>query len=215
MTELEQTFDLINFIDTIKWPIVFIIGLLLLRKPLVNLINRITKVGYGNKTLEANQQTVLKKETEKETSKIDLAVGLFRPKTIELFKNFVEQETEISKLESDKEKIVRLTNYSCILYIMRHFDNLYNSIFGSQIKILERLNTLRPETKESLKYFYEYAKKNNPTFFENYSYDNYMNFLFSYNLIIEEENNNISITFLGIDFLKYLSETNKDVNRLN
>ena len=218
MTEIEQTFDWINLFDTIKWPIVFIIvfiiGLLIMRKPLVNLINRVTKVGYGNKTLEANQQTVVKKGKEQETSQIDIAVGLFRPETIEMFKNAVEQETKVSKLNSDQEKVDRLTNYSCILYIKLHFDIIYNSIFGSQIRILERLNTLRPETKDSLKYYYEFAEKNNPSFFENYPYKKYLDFMFEFNLIIKE-NDVISITILGVDFLKYLTETNKDVNKLN
>ena len=97
---------------------------------------------------------------------------------------------------------------------MRHFDSIYSSIFGSQIRILERLNTLLPETRDSLQIYYNNAENLNPKFFDNYPYKNYLNFLISFNLI-REDNENISITELGIDFLKYLTESNKDVNKLN
>ena len=211
---IEQAFNWIELVDSIKWPFVAIFGILLLVKPIANLINRVTKVGYGNKTFEASQQTLTKKKEEQEISEIDRAIGLFRPETIDMFINAVEEETEIQKLKTDIEKIERLKNYSTIIYIMRHFDSIYNSMFGSQIRILERLNTLQPETKESLKFYYENARKNNPKFFENYPYEDYLNFLFNFTLI-RIDDGIIQLTILGVDFLKYLTESNKDVNKLN
>ncbi|MGS2762952.1 hypothetical protein [Sinomicrobium sp. M5D2P9] len=183
-------------------------------KPIKSLINRVTKVGYGNKSIEASQQIVTKKIEEQEISAIDRALGIFRPETIEMFTNAVEEETELSKLESNNDKIERLKNYSTIIYIKRHFDAIYSSIFGSQIRILERLNTLHPESKESLKLYYENAKKFNPKFYENYPYKDYLNFLFNFNLI-REDTGIVQLTILGGDFLKYLTESNKDVNKLN
>lgn len=212
--EIAESFNWIELIDSIKWPIVAIVAILLLVKPIKNLINRITKVGYGDKSIEATQQTVTKKIEQQEISTIDRALGMFRTETIEMFVKAVESETEISKLSTDEEKIDRLKNYSTIIYVMRHFDHIYSSIFGSQIRILERLNTLQPEDKESLQFYYDNAKGYNPKFYENYPYENYLNFLFSFNLI-REDDGFIQITNLGVDFLKYLTETNKDVNKLN
>jgi hypothetical protein len=211
---IKEAFKWIELIDSIKWPIVAIIAILLLIKPIKNLINRVTKVGYGNKSIEANQQTVTKKIEEKEISEIDRAIGLFRPETIEMFVNAIKQETEVEKLKNDIEKIERHKNYSTIIYIMRHFDSIYSTIYGSQIRILERLNTLQPETRDSLKFYYENAKKYNPKFYENYPYEDYLNFLFSFTLI-REDDGIIQLTILGVDFLKYLIESNKDVNKLN
>jgi hypothetical protein len=211
---VEQAFNWIHLIDTIKWPIVVIIAILFLVKPIKNLINRITKVGYGDKSIEASQQTLSKKIEQQEISAIDRAIGLFRPETIDMFVNAVEEETELTQLNTNEEKLERLKNYSTIIYIMRHFDSIYTSIFGSQIRILERLNTLRPENRDSLNFYYENARNFNPKFYENYTYENYLNFLFSYNLI-REDDGIIQITILGVDFLKYLTESNKDVNKLN
>jgi hypothetical protein len=211
---IEEAFNWIELIDSIKWPVVVIIAILLLIKPIKNLINRVTKVGYGNKSIEANQQTVTKKIEEKEISEIDRAIGLFRPETIEMFVNAIEEETEVEKLQNDNEKIERLKNYSTIIYIMRHFDSIYSTIFGSQIRILERLNTLQPESRDSLKVYYENSKKHNPKFYGNYPYEDYLDFLFNFTLI-REDDGIIQLTILGVDFLKYLTESNKDVNKLN
>lgn len=211
---IEEAFNWIELIESIKWPVVVIIVILLLIKPIKNLINRVTKVGYGNKSIEANQQSATKKIEEKEISEIDRAIGVFRPETIEMFVNAIEEETQVEKLENDNEKIERLKNYSTIIYAMRHFDSIYSAIFGSQIRILEKLNTLQPQSRDSLKFFYENAKKQNPKFYENYSYEEYLNFLFNFTLI-REDNGIIQLTILGVDFLKYLTESNKDVNKLN
>lgn len=211
---IEQVFNWIELADTLKWPIVVLIILLFLLKPIKSLINRITKVGYGDKSLEATKQNVTQKIEEQEISAIDRAIGLFRSETIDTFTSSVEVETELGQLKSDKEKVDRLKNYSTIIYIMRHFDSIYSSIFGSQIRILERLNTLQPETRETLKFYYDNAQKYNPKFYENYPYEDFLNFMFSFNLI-REDDGNIGITILGVDFLKYLTESNKDVNKLN
>lgn len=211
---IETVFDWIQLADTLKWPVIIIIGLLIFRKPIVDLINRITKVGYGNKSVEAKQQTTASEKKIEEVSNIDRVVGLFRPETIEMFKEAITNESEVDNLNNSEEKIERLTNYSCILYIMRHFDIVYSDIFGSQIRILEHVNSHSSQTRESVKFFYENAKKNNPKFYENYSYEQYLNFLFNFTLL-REDDDILNITILGVDFLKYLTESNKDVNKWN
>lgn len=213
LDKIEAPFDWIQLIDTLKWPFLIIICLLIFRRPLVDLINRITKVGYGSKSFEANQQTTASEKKSEEISQIDRVVGLFRPETIEMFREAVSNEAEVSRLKTPDEKIERLTNYGCLLYIMRHFDNVYNNIFGSQIRILEYLNSHSKQTPDSIRFFYENAIKSHLKFYENYSYEEYLNFLIDFNLI-RKDGEILNITILGIDFLKYLTESNKDVNKL-
>ncbi|MCF7560022.1 hypothetical protein L3X39_05180 [Sabulilitoribacter multivorans] len=212
-TNIEAALDWIQLANSLKWPFVVLIGLLIFRKPLVDLINRITKVGYGTKSLEAKQQVTVSETKTEEISHIDRVVGLFRPETIEMFKEAVSNESEYQNLDSNDEKIERLINYGCLLYIMRHFDIIYNNIFGSQIRILEYVNSHSAQTKESVKFFYDTAVKNHSKYYENYSYNEYLNFLFHFTLI-REDNGELNITILGVDFLKYLTESNKDVNKL-
>jgi hypothetical protein len=209
---IDQGINWVEIIDTVKWPILVLIVVLIFVKPIKNFLYRMTKIGYGDKALEATQQAVSKTRQEREHNVVDRALGLFRPETIESFSEMVKSESDISKLKDDGAKVERLLNYSTIIYIMKHFDNIYSNIFGSQIRLLETLNTLQPETKESLKFHFDSANKYHPNFYKNYSYDRYLKFLYYYNLI-REDNGNIGITILGVDFLKYITETNKDVNK--
>jgi len=202
----------VSLVDTLKWPVLALITVLIFRKPIVDLINRVTKVGYGSKSLEAKQQSEVKENKSEEVSVIDRVVGLFRPETINMFKTAISQESEFKTLQTAEEKVERLTNYACVIYIMRHFDIIYNSIFGSQIRILEHVNSHSSQTKASVKFIYEHAKQNNPRFFETYSYDEYLAFLFNFNLL-RKDDDILSVTILGVDFLKYLTEMNKDVNK--
>ena len=93
------------------------------------------------------------------------------------------------------------------------FEKIYNIIFGSQLYILERVNTTSNETKESLKIYYDNAQRASPEFYSTYAYDDYFNFLVSNELIIADDSGNYGITWLGRDFLKYIVENGKAMHR--
>lgn len=204
--------DVLQTIDVLKWPVLVLIVVLLIKKPLVDLINRITKIGHGGTSLEAEQQKSAEKQEKRQVSNIDRALGLFRPETVEFFKSAVLQETNLDSIKTDKEKVDHLVNYSIAIYIIKHYEMLYNSIYGSQISILQQLNTYAYENNDTLKRFYNHAVEQNSKFYDSYPFEDYIGFLYSFNLIIEEEGS-VKITILGIDFLKYLTETSKSLNK--
>lgn len=206
--------DVLQVIDILKWPILVLIIVLLIRKPIVDLINRITKIGHGDTSVEVEQQKAVEKLEKRKVSNVDKVLGLFREETVEYFKSAVFQETNIEALKSDKEKADHLLNYSIAIYIIKHYEMVYNAIYGSQLMLLQQLNTFAVENSDSLKRYYEYAVEKNPKFYESYSYDEYLGFLYSFSLIIEESDK-ISITILGVDFLKYLTETSKTFEKRN
>jgi len=88
-----------------------------------------------------------------------------------------------------------------------YFNKTYNNIYGSQIRILQRLNASVFETKETLRSFYDDACRAFPNVYESYSYDDYLKFLFINGLIFEE-GKSIKITILGKDFLTYMVQSN-------
>ncbi len=204
----------LQVVEAIKWPIIVLIVVLIIRKSIVQLINRISKIGHGNTTVEVLQQEAAEQQDKKKISNVSQAIGLFRRETVDFFREAVYSETEFKNLSNDKEKISHLIDYSIVLYIIKHYESIYNSIFGSQILMLQQLNTLASEDKNSLKRYYNYAKKLNSKFFEGYSYEQYLDFMFRFNLITEEKNE-IKITILGLDFLKYLTESNKSTDKRN
>lgn len=206
--------EVIQLIDVLKWPILLLIIVLLIKRPIIDLINRITKIGHGGTSLEAEQQKAAEKQEKRQISNVDRALGLFRPETVDFFKTAVLQETNLDSFRTDKEKTELLINYSIALYIIKHYEMIYNSIFGSQLMILQQLNTFAYEDNETLKRYYDYAVKSNPKFYDNYSFEEYIEFLYSFNLIMEEDSR-LRITILGIDFLKYITETGKSLSKLN
>ncbi|MCU0423866.1 MAG: hypothetical protein MUC81_13755 [Bacteroidia bacterium] len=206
--------DIIQIIDVLKWPILVLIIVLLIKKPIVDLINRVTKIGHGGTSFEAEQQKSAEKQEKRQISNVDRALGLFRLETVEIFKSAVLQEINLDSIPTEKEKTELLMNYSIALYIIKHYELIYNSIYGSQLLILQQLNTFTYEDNESLKRYYDYAVERSPKFYDNYSYEEYIEFLYSFNLIVLE-NGRVIITVLGIDFLKYITETGKTLNKLN
>ena len=162
--------------------------------------------------LEANQEVATINQEIRKVSNVERALGLFREETIETFNNAVELESDIDKSQSQEQKNEQLKNYAITLYIIKHFDQLYYAIYGSQLHILQHLNTFQSETKTSLKRFYDFAVEQYPQFYENYSYDDYINFLYSSSLITEKDGN-VGITILGVDFLKYLTEVGRNFNK--
>ena len=206
--------DIIPIIDVLKWPILVLIVVLLIKKPIVDLINRITKIGHGGTSLEAEQQKSAGKQEKRQVSNVDRALGLFRPETVEFFRTAVLQETNLDNIPTDKEKTELLLNYSIAIYIIKHYEMIYNAIYGSQLMILQQLNTFAFENNETLKRYYNYAVEQSPKFYDNYPYEDYIEFLYSFNLIVEEEDR-VKITILGVDFLKYITETGKSLNKRN
>lgn len=97
--------SIITIIDTLKWPILLLIIFLFLSKPIKNLINRMTKVGHGGTTLEANQQVATINQEIREVTNVERALGLFRTETIEGFKELVEKETVLKNFQHQNKKL--------------------------------------------------------------------------------------------------------------
>ena len=81
-----------EIINIVKWPIVVIIAMLIFKKPISSLINRLRKVGHGNTAFEADgisQESdglIFNKEkskTKEEVDSVDHAINLFSFETIE------------------------------------------------------------------------------------------------------------------------------------
>jgi uncharacterized protein YqiB (DUF1249 family) len=99
--------------------------------------------------------------------------------------------------------------------MIKSFEKVYDSIYGSQIRLLQRLNHTSVETKSSLKLYYDNAVKNYPEAYKTYGYESYLNYLQVKGLIVMQENDeNVQIAHFGVDFLRYLLEANLSVEKL-
>jgi hypothetical protein len=201
----------IDILQTIKWPLVAIAGLLIFRKTIANLVGRLNKFGFAGTTFDATQSQTADQADKEEASQVDRAIGLFRAETIDHFNELVSNEIDLPNIKTDKEAVDILYDYATVLCLMKYFDSVYYSIYGSQITLLQRVNG-SAESPESLKRFYDQALRGNPKFFDNYPFEQYMQFLFSH-MLITEKKGKIGISIIGVDFLKNLAETSKPLDK--
>ena len=190
------------------WPItvivICIVGFLIFRAQIANLINRTKKVGKaGLETYE--MQTA---EAEKKRG-VD-----------EFFKSFdnrllVDIETEIARdLEARNindlgEKVKTLTRALAAGHIAFHFNDLLNTIWSSQLKMLRFINS-RSEgvLLETLKGYYDSGQEQFPQLYESYSFDSWFGFLVAFK-VVNLQDGRVRITLAGREFLKFLVETGK------
>ena len=84
-------------------------------------------------------------------------------------------------------------------------EKIYLTIYGSQIKTLQRLNETagRGVNVADVKTLYEQAKSKYPKFYATYSFENWLNYLYT-SVLIKQLGEKIAITIRGQEFLKYL-----------
>ena len=200
-----------KILEIISWPLVVIILGLIFYSPIKSLLNRIKGIkgaGYGFDTEPgANQQEKDKlfNSEELKIGSIKKGLNLYSDETRKFFQDVILLETEVNKIKDDKERADALKDYAEALYVILHFERIYTNIFGSQITLLQHLNSSFNETLESVKYFYDYAAKQHPEIAK-YPYSDYIRFLHSRSLV-HIKDSTIQISWLGRDFLKFMVQT--------
>jgi hypothetical protein len=82
------------------------------------------------------------------------------------------------------------------------FDVVWLTIYGSQIKALQKMNS-RPLTREELRKLYDDAAHGFPKIYETYNFDKWVGYMRA-NLLVLEQGDQVVITKRGREFLKYL-----------
>lgn len=206
----------LDFLSSVSWPILIMLIIIFFEEQIRYLIKNVKKVNAGGGSIEINNL----QQKQDEGSSLDtetLAVPINNPlvdylnmyteSSRDIVKSSIEREASIT-LEPSLENFEGLSTYTILLYIEKHFQNLYRLIYGSQIEILYKLETNNNETKDSIKYIYDNAVAKLPDFYKDYSYGQYLQFMEKYAVIYIAENNNIVITDQGLDFLTFIERCN-------
>ena len=144
---------------------------------------------------------------------VDRGLAMFHNYTINKVVTQVENETQVAEIHNISAKYERMFNYSKVLYIIITFERLYNFIYGSQLNLLQHINTYSNLSIDELKPFYETAKSKYPDFYETYTFENWLQFLINMELINVNEDESYSITWIGRDFLKFIIEVAFSMNK--
>jgi hypothetical protein len=214
---------ILDFLSSIFWPLIILIIFFSLKEPIKNFINNIKKFTYGNAGIETNSANNQSEENSliellgngQDASNLDKILAKFSETTLSKVEKIIENETQISTVEAYQNKYERIYKYSKLLVLVKSLEKVYETIYGSQIKLLQKLNSSHLETKNDLKIYYDNAVKINPEGYKNYAYENYLNFLYQNSLIEIDDNDNVNITDYGKDFLRYIVEANLSFEKYN
>ncbi len=200
--------------EYVTWPIVvLVLGLvfiILLRKAIGTLIFSIRDLKFGGLKASITPQS---EKAINQTTAAEEIMRMFDSKLLHEQEFLIKERTKLDSLKNDEEKIKFLIRILAATSIMLTFEQIYRSIFNSQILLLEELNC-KPEGENSsnLVVFFEETNRLY-TGIEGFTFDNYIGYLTSQQLI-DIKNNTATITLRGREFLTFLVQTGKDKNRL-
>lgn len=95
--------------------------------------------------------------------------------------------------------------------IALQFETTHNLIFGSQITLLKKLNSIQPqgESKERIESYVLSVFGQFPNSFRDWNYDKYLSFLYYSVLITNSDENTIHISVRGIEYLSWIIRNGK------
>ncbi len=218
-----------------SWPvpaaITVILVLAIFRRALVDLIARIRHVRAPGTAIDATGQKTPAQSTpteallRPEAGEAPVAKTDARTAVDELLRRlprttyFTQQEEALLQLLKERgiaDDPTQMTR--ALLGIAAHamtiwdMEMLYNSIFGSQIRILEMLNTSGARPISDLRAVYDEVAREYSSTFDGYPFERYLAFLQNA-AFVEVKEQQAFITLKGRTFLVYLAHEGKSTNR--
>ena len=192
-----------HIVGVLAWPLVVLIvtlvALLLFRPQIGALIGRTKKVGKGGiETFESQPAQPME-----EKKGVDEFFRSFDSPLLVEAEGLILKDLKERKIESSGDREKTLVRALASTNIVLHFEQVYGLLWASQLACLRYLNP-RDQGAEATEIvpFYELAKANYPTWYDNYSFDRWLGFLRAFNLVLERDSR-VFITVAGREFLKY------------
>lgn len=188
----------------LAWPGAFlvlaVIALFIFRTQIAALIGRTKKVGKDGLETYDNQPAP---PTEQKKGIDEFLKSFDSPLLVEaeqiILKDLRERTIEAA---ADREKA--LVRALAAANIIQHFERVYGVLWASQHVCLRYLNPRdNGADRAELLPIYEAAKKEYPSWYQEYSFDRWLGFLRQMNLVLERDSK-FFITMAGREFLKYL-----------
>lgn len=197
-----------------SWPfwigVLGIIFIITLRSSLADLIHRITEIGRkGIRAAPHEQRTGKDPRTA-----ADELLGYLDNQYVRAQEDVIKKELEQRGVTDDPAEAMRvLTRYTAAALITADFERVDNTLWGSQIEVLEYLNSVEKASRDHLQPYYDLAAVTYPDTFERYPFDRYMEFLVTQGLVLQQDDT-FAITLKGRSFLLYIVQTGKPLRRI-
>lgn len=204
----------VELIEVSAWPVVSLLITFLIKDKLPNLFGNLKSAKFKDAEVHFSTQDHGRPENPISSTKLED----FTPKDNTGMQVELEEviKQQLSQFNKDTDKIKVLVANLAHNQLYASFERVDNTIFGSQIKLLEFMNSkdTEPTTNDDAHEFYKVAYTQNPEFFKTYSFESYMKYLESF-LLIQNVVGGWTINKFGIAFLVYLAQTGKTKYRPN
>ena len=197
---------------SLAWPICLGIVVTLFHKQISNLIQRIVKIDKEGITAISISEMQLEKP---------------KPEAVQLLLDVVSKSVVIASIEEDiKNDLMGKgleTTGNTIDVLIRHlagtslllsFVQIHSQIFGSQLILLNKLNEMVGQGRSVafINDYFDHIKLSFPEAFDEWSVDQYLNYMFV-NLLITQNENKIHITNKGVEYVTWIARNGLQDNK--
>lgn len=196
----------------LAWPICLLILVKVFHKQISNFIHRIIKIDKEGITAISISEMQLEKP---------------KPEAVQLLLDVVSKSVVIASIEEDiKNDLMGKgleTTGNTIDVLIRHlagtslllsFVQIHSQIFGSQLILLNKLNEMVGQGRSVafINDYFDHIKLSFPEAFDEWSVDQYLNYMFVNSLITQNENK-IHITNKGVEYLTWIARNGIQDNK--
>ena len=205
--------------EALIWPAAAVVSsaifMLVFKEPIAGLITRARRIGKDGLDIDPSlPQSSAVAEANKQGEKFSAAEQIQSRKSENVL--FAQIEARIQEqldgltLKDAKEREKYLIHILAETVVARNFERAYSLIWGSQLQALVTVNGagaagIHPD---HLLHIYEQAKTDYPRFYSGNTFDQWLGFLVSQQLVVIKEPV-VQITLAGREFLKYIVDTSK------
>lgn len=194
--------------------------LLLFRGSIATAIPKIRRVGRSGVELDVPTPPSQAEESTARLTESDAFVAAEQLKKALDSPLLIEQETRIKRdlaergLDVSPASVDVLVRYLAAFQLAYAFEALYSLIYGSQLTLLQTLNSQAQgmEYQIARTFSYDIAAVIYPDVYRAYSFDEYIHFLLTTGLVSRADDR-IFITPMGREFLAYLIRQGKSLTR--
>jgi len=191
--------------------LIAVTAMLIFRGAIVGLVGRVK----GGEVRGIKFQTSVQQNApEIKTDPADLMVRALDSPVIKNEEDAIQEILAKAGVTDDAGRVKVLKRYLAATNLQLVFTRVTSLIYGSQIYVLEHLNTIRSGVSkdEIRRLFYEEAKARYPMYHEGSSFEAYVGFL-KFSNLVSEASEMLHITDLGVEFLRFLAAIGRSTDR--
>ncbi len=202
----------LEYLKVLVWPLTLLVVVIILRKNLRGVLDRIRKISYKDVSAELGAQ-VRSQEKAMKQPRAETGLSSKQKKSLAAKADTVGSIKPPRKATETKKVIAQANEEIAVRDTLLDFERIYNVIFGSQIQLLLDLNANKDglPIENTDAFFNKIMLKWRPNFTD-WGFDKYMSYLLSTGLV-EIYKNNAFITEKGQAFLNYLISQRYNLNK--